>query len=398
MSRIDDLVTKLCPDGVEFKPLGEIVLILDNLRKPISKEKREPGEIPYYGANGILGYVKDHIFDGTYLLVGEDGSVINKDGSPVVNWAVGKIWVNNHAHVLAEVSEVAILRFIYLYLQTADVTDIVRGTPPKINQANLRSIKIPIPPLEVQAEIVKVLDTFSNHHTALEEELEAELKARRLQYKYYRDSLLTFDERTIGASQGWTTLSEIGKFTRGRRFTNKDFVESGVGCIHYGEIYTHYGLFASGTKSFLRPELAATLRMAKTGDLVVAGTGENVEDIGKAVAWLGDEEVAVHDDCYIFSHSLDPKYLSYFFQSTHFNAQKVQYAAGAKMIRISSEGLGKIRICVPPLEEQERVVSVLDNFDGLVSDLSSNLPAEIQARRQQYEYYRNRLLTFRDKL
>jgi type I restriction enzyme S subunit len=191
-------------------------------------------------------------------------------------------------------------------------------------------------------------------------------------------------------------LSEIGKFTRGRRFTNKDFVGSGVGCIHYGEIYTYYGLFTSKTKSFVRPELAVTLRMAKTGDLVIAGTGESVEDIGKAVAWLGTDEVAVHDDCYIFSHSLNPKFMAYFFQSIHFNKQKVKHAAGAKMIRVSSEGLGKIRIFVPSAEEQDQVVSILDKFDALVNDLSSGLPAEIRARRQQYEHYRDRLLTFRE--
>lgn len=192
MSRIDELIAEHCPDGVKFKTLGDVVSILDNLRKPISKEKREPGNIPYYGANGVLGFVKDHIFDGTYLLVGEDGSVINKDGTPVLNWAVGKIWVNNHAHVLAEIPDVAILRYIYFYLQTSDVSDIVRGTPPKINQANLRGIRVAVPPLEVQREIVKVLDTF----TKLEAELEAELEARRRQYQHYRDALLTFGECT----------------------------------------------------------------------------------------------------------------------------------------------------------------------------------------------------------
>lgn len=114
-------------------------------------------------------------------------------------------------------------------------------------------------------------------------------------------------------------LGVVGEFTRGRRFTNKDFAESGIPCIHYGEVYTHYGLSATKTKSFLRPALAPTLRMAKTGDLIVAGTGENVEDIGKAVAWLGKGDVAVHDDCYIFRHSLNPKYAAYFFQSGRFD-------------------------------------------------------------------------------
>ena len=191
-------------------------------------------------------------------------------------------------------------------------------------------------------------------------------------------------------------MSEVGEFIRGRRFTNKDFAESGIPCIHYGEVYTHYGLSATETKSFVRPELAPTLRMAKTGDLVIAGTGENVEDIGKAVAWLGEDDVAVHDDCYIFRHSLNPKYAAYFFQSSQFNEQKVKYAAGAKMIRIQSEGLQKIRIPVPSPKEQARIVAILDKFDALTNDLSEGLPAEITARHKQYEHYRNRLLSFEE--
>src|SRR3989339_117385 len=98
-SKIEKLIAELCPNGVEFKELGELVNILDSQRRPVTREKREIGEIPYYGANGIQSYVKDYIFDGTFLLMGEDGSVINKDGSPVLNWVSGKIWVNNHAHI-----------------------------------------------------------------------------------------------------------------------------------------------------------------------------------------------------------------------------------------------------------------------------------------------------------
>jgi type I restriction enzyme S subunit len=146
----------------------------------------------------------------------------------------------------------------------------------------------------------------------------------------------------------------------------------------------------------LRPELAATLRTAKKGDLIIAGTGENVEEVCKAVAWLGDDDVAVHDDCYIFRHSLNPKYAAYFFQSSHFNAQKVKYAAGAKMIRVTSDSMERIRVPVPPLAEQERIVAILDKFDALVNDRSVGLPAELAARRQQYEYYRDRLLTFQE--
>ncbi|WRC70962.1 HsdR family type I site-specific deoxyribonuclease [Helicobacter pylori] len=157
--RLKSLLQTLAPKGVEFRKLGEVCEILDNRRIPIAKNKRNPGIYPYYGANGIQDYIDSYIFDGDFVLVGEDGSVINKDNTPVVNWASGKIWVNNHAHVLQTKNELK-LKFLYFYLQTIDVSYCVAGTPPKINQENLKKITIPIPPLEIQQEIVKILDQF----------------------------------------------------------------------------------------------------------------------------------------------------------------------------------------------------------------------------------------------
>ncbi len=185
--RLKTLLQTLAPKGVEFRKLGEVCEILDNRRIPIAKNKRNPGIYPYYGANGIQDYIDNYIFDGDFVLVGEDGSVINKDNTPVVNWASGKIWVNNHAHVLQTKNELK-LKFLYFYLQTIDVSYYVAGTPPKINQENLKKITIPIPPLEIQQEIVKILDAF----TELNTELNTELKARKKQYEYYREKLLTF--------------------------------------------------------------------------------------------------------------------------------------------------------------------------------------------------------------
>lgn len=183
MSKIDDLIQELCPDGVEYYSLGNLVEILDSKRKPVKKELRTSGNIPYYGANGIQGYVAEWIFDGTYILLGEDGSVITASGNPILNWVTGKIWVNNHAHILSQKQDGPLLRFLFYVLQGIDVSDIVRGVPPKLNQKNLRQIQVPVPPIEVQEEIVRVLDSFA--------ELEAELEARRRQYAYYRDQLLS---------------------------------------------------------------------------------------------------------------------------------------------------------------------------------------------------------------
>ncbi len=261
--------------------------------------------------------------------------------------------------------------------------------------------KIPIPPLEMQREIVRVLDTF----TQLEAELEAELEARRRQYQYCRDALLSYDADADASQQGakaqrkdvrWATLGEIGEFIRGRSFTKADYVEDGIGCIHYGEIYTRYGTSTTVTASYVRSDMASTLRFARPGDLVIAGVGETVEDVGKAVAWLGDGEVAIHDDCFAFRHSLNPKFVSYYFQTTNFHAEKGKYVARAKVKRLSSDDLGKLAIPIPPLEEQARIVAILDTFDALVNDLTSGLPAEIAARRRQYEYYRDRLLCFKE--
>lgn len=189
-------------------------------------------------------------------------------------------------------------------------------------------------------------------------------------------------------------LGAIGNFVRGAGIQKSDFTETGIGCIHYGQIHTHYGVWADQTKSFVDPDFAARARKAHTGDLVIATTSEDDEAVAKAVAWLGDEDVAVSTDAYIFRHSVNPKYMSYFFQTELFQSQKKPHITGTKVRRISGESLAKIRIPVPSRDEQDRIVAILDRFDMLVNDLSSGLPAEIVARRRQYEHYRDRLLTF----
>lgn len=187
-------------------------------------------------------------------------------------------------------------------------------------------------------------------------------------------------------------LGEIGTFTRGRRFTKADVVDGddGLPSIHYGEIYTHYGTWAESAVAYVRRDLEGQLRFASTGDVVFAGVGETVEDVAKAVAWLGDEDVAFHDDCFALSHEEDPKYLAYAMQTAAFHAQKNKYVARAKVKRISGESLAKIRIPVPPLEVQQEIGRVLDLF----TKLEAELVAELELRRAQYSYYRDSLLTF----
>ncbi len=186
----------ILPDGdLEWTTLGDATTNHDRKRKPVTRSDRKEGEFPYYGANGIQDYVHDFIFDGTFLLIGEDGSVKNVDGTPVLNWASGKIWVNNHAHVLTASSEQFSLRYLYYYLATVDVTTYVTGgTQPKINQKNLNSIPVPVIARDFQDRVVEMLDRFDALVNDLSVGLPAELAARRKQYEYYRDRLLTFEE------------------------------------------------------------------------------------------------------------------------------------------------------------------------------------------------------------
>ncbi|HHT5715782.1 TPA: restriction endonuclease subunit S [Raoultella ornithinolytica] len=266
---------------------------------------------------------------------------------------------------------------------------------PQIATPDTDKFEVPIPcpgnpekSLAIQSEIVRILDKF----TELTAELTAELTMRKKQYNYYRDQLLSFEE---GAAPFYPLgQKEVGEFIRGGSFQKKDFTKSGIGCIHYGQIFTHYGTYANKTKTFVSESLAQKCRKAKTGNLVIATTSENDDDVCKAVAWLGTEDIAVSSDACIYRHNLNPKYVSYFFQTESFQSQKRQYITGTKVRRVNADNLAKILIPVPSQEEQTRIVDILDKFDLLTSSISQGLPREIELRQKQYEYYRDLLFSF----
>lgn len=183
-------------------------------------------------------------------------------------------------------------------------------------------------------------------------------------------------------------LGEVGEFIRGNGLQKADLTPAGTPAIHYGQIHTLYGIWTRATKSFTDPEYAKKLRRARTGDLVIATTSEDDEAVGKATAWLGDAEVAVSGDAYIFRHSLDPRYVAYFFQSESFQSQKARHVTGTKVRRISGDSLAKLRIPVPHLEVQREIARVLDQF----VDLDAALMEELNSREVQYSHYRQVLL------
>ena len=192
----------------------------------------------------------------------------------------------------------------------------------------------------------------------------------------------------------WKKLGEVGEFTRGTSFQKKHFTDEGFPCIHYGQIYTRYYLSTDKTISYLSPDFAARARKAQTGDLIIATTSENDEDVCKAIVWEGQEEVVVSNDACFYHHSMHPRYVAYFFQSEHFQCQKRVYISGTKVRRVNANDLARIEIPLPPLSVQSRIVEILDKFTALEAELEQQLQAELELRKKQYQHYREQLLNF----
>ena len=415
MSRIDEIILEFCPEGVPYYSLGELGkfyggitgkskddFVDGNARfityrnvysnpaldlNPKDRVRIEPGE-----KQRTLEYC-DVVFTGSSETPDECGfsSVVTKkpDEPVYLNSFCFIFRFNNPSIMLPDFSK-------HLF-RSADLRYQIVKTASGVTRFNvskklMEKVIIPVPPIEVQREIVRILDYFS--------ELTAELTARKEQYQYYLD--LFYGESLDGLKAlefqkgvSVVPLNSLGTLTRGKRFVHADATEVGTQCIHYGELYTYYGVSAEHAKSHISPELAAKLRFAHKGDVVIVGAGENKDDIGVGVAWFGDEDVVVHDACYTFKHSQNPKYISYFLRTTMYHQQIKKYVSEGKICAISADGIGRSLIPVPSLQEQERIVSILDKFYSLCNDISTGIPAEISARQKQYEYYRDQLMLFR---
>lgn len=257
------------------------------------------------------------------------------------------------------------------------------GAMTNLNSDIVKDTIIPIPSLGEQARIVGILDTF----TSAIDNLKEQLAQRRKQYEYYRDQLLDLEGKPEQDIHCW---GEFCKMEKGNGVQKVDFVEKGIGCIHYGQIYTHYGSYAYETNKFVSEETFAKAKKASKGDVILTDTSENVEDICKSVAWLGDDDIAVSNHALIIKHNQNPKFLSYSTQTNSFFLQKRKVVVGVKVSGIKPDDLAKIKIFLPPLSEQQRIVSILDTFETSIQ----NLEAQLKEREKQYEYCRNKLLTF----
>ena len=282
-------------------------------------------------------------------------------------------------------------RFLFYILDNSveELYNLVSGSSVKNLSSNvLNEYKIAVPPLEVQCKIVHILDDF----TLLSAELSAELKARKEQFNYYRDELI---KTAHGAK--YKTLSEIATdMYRGSGIKRDEVTETGIPCVRYGEIYTTYNVLFDSCASYTDEAKQKSKKYFEYGDVLFAITGESVEEIGKSTVYLGKEKCLAGGDIVVMKHNENPKYIGYALSTTEAQMQKSKGKIKSKVVHSSIPALKEISIPIPSLKEQERIANIIENFDKICNDITSGLPAEIEARQKQYEYYRDKLLTFKE--
>lgn len=367
MSKIDELIQQYCPEGVEFVAVPDFAELKAGkaiVSSDLEKDATPLHPYPCFGGNGIRGYIGKMSHDGEYAIIGRQGALCG-----CVNWGSGKFYATEHAVVCTPKAN-AKSRYLFYLFSNADLNQYKsQGAQPGLSVQRLNELYFPLPPLPVQEEIVRILDTFTELQAELQTELQSELQARQQQYQYYRDQLLAFEGRT---DVEWKKLGEVATIKNGKDY--KHLNDGTIPVYGSGGVMTYVDTFAYDKPSVLLP------RKGSIGNV-----------------FYTDTPFWTVDTCYyteINDMVVLPKYLYYVFTTK--DLTKLNTASGA-VPSLTQSVLYNVEIPIPSLEEQEKIVSILDRFDTLVNDLSQGLPAEIEARQQQYEYYRDKLLTFKRK-
>ena len=385
---------------VEWKKLGEVCEFIRG--KSLSKKDKGDGQFPIilYGElyttyreyiNNIVSYTSESIAKTATRI--EKGDVLLPLSSTTKEAQIGKASVLNVDLNVRLGGDAIALRhkensaYLMYYINSFhfeyEKMKCVKGTTiMHLSPKGIADIIIPIPSLSEQHRIVETLDTF----TASIDNLKEQIAQRRKQYEHYRDQLLDLD----GKEKDVVPFGDVCEMIKGNGVQKVDFVENGIGCIHYGQIYTYYGSYTYTTNKFVSKETFEKAKKASKGDIVMTDTSENVEDICKSVAYLGEEDIAVSNHALIIKHKQNPRFLSYCTQTNSFLIQKRKFVVGAKVSGIKPAHLAQIKIYLPNIEEQSRIVSILDSFEASIA----NLEEQLALRQNQYEYYREKLLTF----
>lgn len=375
MSKLQELIKELCPDGVEFKKLEEVCEIFSGK----NKQKKEQGKYPVYGSTGIIAYCDNYQYDKEQLLIARVGA-----NAGFIHIANGKYDVSDNT-LIVDVIGTCNSIYIYYVLVNSNINRYSKGGgQPLVTASDIKKIEIPLPPLEIQNEIVRILDTFTSHT--------AELQARKEQYEYYRNKLLTFDENDERVK--WMTLGEVSVnvCSGGTPSTsNKKYYQGHIPWLRTQEVdwkdvfYTKIKISEDAIKN-------SSAKIIPPNCVIVAMYGATA---GKTC--INKIPLTTNQACCNLEINKDIALYKYVYYWLYKEYYKLKALGEGSQSNISGKKIKSYAIPIPPLSEQQRIVSILDKFESLVNDLSEGLPAEITVVQEQYEYYRNKLLTFKRK-
>ena len=414
MSRLAELIEELCPDGVEYKSIGSFAQCVAGATPNSKDPSLWDGNIPWMSSGEVNKRIirstdrciTQRGFDSCSTKMIPAGAVVvalagqGKTRGTVARTRIELCTNQSLCAIISDANVDSDFLFHYLVSQYNNLRAVSSGdgTRGGLNLKMIREYRVPVPPLEVQREIVRILDQFTT--------LEAELEARRTQYEHYRNHLLSMTALKQRCGEiPVRKLGEVGVFYGGLTGKTKaDFIESpdASAFVTYKEIYCLIEIsdIPVGRVQVADDEKQLTLEY---GDVLFTGSSESREEVGMTAVVTGEFSQPVYLNsfsiCFRWSENLfDPGYAKHMFNSPEIRREIQRCASGVTRFNLSKKRLEKIFIPVPPLEVQHEIALILDRFDALVNDITSGLPAEIAARRAQYEHYRDRLLSFPKKV
>ena len=392
MKKLGDLLAELCPNGVEYKALENVSEIKRGIRVVKSQLNQNERYPVYQNSLTPLGFFEktNAPANTTFIIVaGAAGEI---------GYSTCDFWAADDCFYFLPSAKL-LGRYIYHFLlmkQEYLRSKVRKASVPRLARSAIEKLEIPVPPLEIQQEIVRILDQFTGLTAELTTQLAAELTARKKQYEYYREKLLTFghDIPMIKLKD----IAEIKGRIGFRGYTSKDMVEKGDGAISLspgniqnGTLLYEDNTYISWDKYYESPEI-----MVQKDDVLLCKTGSTLGKV--AIVDFLPEKATINPQLVVLKNiKCDNRYLKYYMTTYGFQSEIQQKKGLGSVPNISQSAIGNINIPLPSRDIQNKIVSILDRFDTLCNDLTSGLPAEIEDRRKQYEYYRDKLLTFPEK-
>ena len=411
MSKLDELIKELCPNGVEYKGLGEVcdfqngfafksslfkengevILRITNIYNGVVNEK----DLKYFSLDDYKENLENYIISNNDIVIAMSGATTGKVG---INNTDKKFYLNQRVGKF--VPHITKLNNKYLYhFLLSKSSEMLKnssgsGAQPNLSTENIKKLIIPVPPLEVQEEIVKILDSYTKSVEELKEKLNEELIARKKQHSWYRDYLLKFENKV--------KMVKIGDLFEFKNGINKDKSSFGKGTpiINYVNVYKKNKIYFEDLKGLVEASNDELVRYGvKRGDVFFTRTSETIEEIGYTSVLLEDIENCVFSGFLLRARPITdlllPEYCAYCFLTSNIRNAIIKKSTYTTRALTNGTSLSEIEIPLPPLEVQKRIVEVLDNFEKICNDLNIRLPAEIEARQKEYEFIRNYLLTFK---